>query len=73
MHEGVNMGEIQTECQVCNIELKKKEYSSENIAYSKDKLRSWFICNKCRKKLLQMHEQAKLFMDKDVFFASVRT
>jgi methionyl-tRNA synthetase len=66
------MGEIQTECQVCGIELKPKEYGSENIALSKDKTRSWFICNKCRKKLIQMHDQANLFISKDVFWASVR-
>lgn len=61
-------------CRICGENLKPKELgNSENIAYSKDKTRSYYICNKCRKKLLQMHEQAKLFMDRDVFFASVRT
>jgi methionyl-tRNA synthetase len=60
-------------CQVCGELLKPKERgNSENLAYSKDKTRSYYICNKCRKKLLQMHEQAKFFMDRDIFFASVR-
>jgi len=60
-------------CQVCGELLKPKEHSSENLAYSKDKTRTFYICNKCRKKLIQMHEQAKVFMEKDVFWASVRT
>lgn len=60
-------------CQVCGELLKAKErFSSENLAYSKDKSRSYYICNKCRKKLLQMHEQAKVFIERDIFWASVR-
>lgn len=59
-------------CRVCSVTLKEKEKSSENLAYSQDKYRSYYICNKCRKKLLTIHEQAKLFLSKDVFFASVR-
>lgn len=61
-----------TTCKVCDVLLKPKEYSSENLAYSKDKTRSYYICNKCRKKLLEIHEQAKMYMSKDVFWASVR-
>jgi hypothetical protein len=61
-----------TTCKVCDLPLKPKEYSSENLAFSKDKTRSYYICNKCRKKMLQMHEQANLFIAKDVFWASVR-
>jgi hypothetical protein len=61
-----------TICRVCGLPLKPKEFSSENIAYSKDKLRSYFICNKCRKSLLQLQEKANVFISKDVFWASVR-
>jgi hypothetical protein len=59
-------------CRICDTILKIKELGSENLAYSKDKQRSYYICNKCRKKLLQMHEQANIFISKDVFWASVR-
>lgn len=61
-----------TVCQVCGELLRPKEYRSENIAYSKDKERSYYICNKCRKKLLDIYEKVKVFMERDVFFASVR-
>ena len=64
--------ELQCFCRVCQLPLKAKEYSSENLAYSKDKTRSYYICNKCRKKLLDIHEKVKVFIEKDVFWASVR-
>jgi len=63
----------QINCKVCDLPLKPKEYSSENLAYSKDKSRTHYICNKCRKKLLEIHEQANMYIGKDVFWASVRT
>ena len=66
------MDELQENCKVCELPLKPKEYSSENLAHSKDKTRIHYICNKCRKKLLQMHEQANMFIAKDVFWGSVR-
>lgn len=59
-------------CRVCDTKLKPKEYSSENLAYSKDKQRSYYICNKCRKKLLKLHDDVTVFIEHDVFFASVR-
>jgi len=68
----MNGEQTQKECRVCDSMLKESEYKSENLAYSQDKYRSYYICNKCRKKLLTIHEQAKLFLNKDVFFASVR-